>query len=94
LYQEILGSGAGFIFQTCSLTTELTQIEQLGTTDFTAFLNLKLGDKWRVIRENTLYAYVIGDFTDGKRLVGTRASNVDNNALILLNTLFFSSRTR
>src|SRR5699024_9575869 len=75
---------------TCSLTTTLAHVVELGTTNVTAFLNFDLVDDWRVHWELTLNAYTERSFTnsEGFRNAGTLAGQYI--AFENLNTLSFT----
>lgn len=78
------------LFDTCGLTTTLTQIEDLGTTNDTTLGNFDAFDVGRADRENTLYANGTGHLTNGEGCVGTGATTLDNDAFVQLDALFIA----
>ena len=68
----------------------LAQIENTCTTYLTATVNLYFIDERAVHREDTLYAYAIGNFANGESFFHPAVSALNYIALKLLNTLFVS----
>lgn len=76
-----------FLFDTSSLSGQLTQVVQLSATNFTAFVHLNLVDEWRIHREDTLHADVITHLTNGETLRILVTNDLDDYATIVLHTL-------
>lgn len=67
---ELLLGNKFFLLDTGFLAYEIAEVEQTGTTHFTALEHLNVNNIGRRERENTLYTYAIRHFANGE---GTRA---------------------
>lgn len=83
----VFGYYAAF-FDTCFLAGEGAEVVEFCTAYFTEFVYGDRVDERGVEGEDTFYADVVGNFTDGEAFFVAFANNLDDNATILLDTLF------
>jgi hypothetical protein len=76
------------LFDAGCLTNALTQVVQLGTTDFTTTHNFDVGDAGRVEQEHALYADTLEYATHGNGFVNATVAHGDNGAFVGLDALF------
>ncbi len=80
--------GRFFLADTRFFAHQLTQVEQLGTANFTAFVENNAVDVWRIKKENTLNANAVRGFTHHESTVAASTTHTDYIAAIRLDTLF------
>ncbi len=76
------------LFDTGFLAGELAEVVQFGTAYFTVFVDGDRVDKRRFDGEDTLNTDVVAHLADGETFLAAFATDADNNAAILLDTLF------
>lgn len=66
LVLSLAGPEGSFFFDPCFLTNAITQVKQACATHFTFFQYFNVRNNGRRKWEDTLYAYPIGNFSDGE----------------------------
>ncbi|OCQ89514.1 hypothetical protein AMR42_13665 [Limnothrix sp. PR1529] len=70
------------------LTNALTQVVQLGTTDFTTAHDFDIRDAGRMQQEHALYANTLEHPTHGDGFVNSAVAHRDDGAFVGLDALF------
>ena len=84
----LTGNTAALLLDTGSLTSELTQVVQLGAAHLTYLVHLDRVDVGRLNGEDTLYTHGTRHLANGETLLLTMAVDLDHNATIELDALF------